>query len=262
MVFKDQLNREITIDTGLKRIISLVPSQTELLVDLGLGSKLVGVTKFCVHPRDLKTNCTVVGGTKQVKLEKIKALQPDIILCNKEENTKEMVKDLSLIAPVFISDVGNFESALGLINAYGQLFACETNANQLIHDIKQEEQNLARYLSNYPYKRAAYMIWKDPWMVAGGDTFIEAMLKRAGFENVFTGTKRYPEVNLDNPLFKDCDVILLSSEPYPFTKKHQDELNEKFPDIEIKLVDGEMFSWFGSRMRLAFPYFLEELVQC
>ena len=122
MQLTDQLGIQHTFDTQLIRIVSLVPSQTELLYDLGLEDNIVGITKFCVHPVHFKATKTIVGGTKNVKFDKIKALQPDIIICNKEENTKEIVEELSAICPVWVTDIYTIEDNLQMISDFGQLF--------------------------------------------------------------------------------------------------------------------------------------------
>ena len=254
MIYKDQLKRTLEISVIPKRIISLVPSQTELLVDLGLESLIAGVTKFCVHPFSLRKNKTVVGGTKQVDFDKIRNLEPDIILCNKEENTKEMILELEKIAPVHISDIYNLEDALELIGLYGELFSVEKNAELLIENIRNEHQDFQKYIKDQPKLKVAYFIWKNPWMVAAKDTFINEMLVLNNFENYFGNLKRYPEIQLD-AIGENVDVILLSSEPFPFKEEHIESLKLRFPNCKVILVDGEYFSWYGSRLEKAFEYF-------
>ena len=138
---KDQLNRELHFKETPKRIVSLVPSQTELLVDLGIEASVVGITKFCIHPKHLRMSTTVVGGTKQINIDKIKALQPDIILCNKEENTKDIIESLSEIAPIHISDIYNLQDCFELIKMYGDIFNVENYASALISNIKNERKD-------------------------------------------------------------------------------------------------------------------------
>lgn len=240
-----------------KRIISLVPSQTELLVDLGLRSSLVGITKFCVHPANLRNEITVVGGTKQVHFEKIKALQPDIILCNKEENTLEMVLELEKLARVEVSDVNTFEDALQLIKCYGELFDTTSSAEKLIEQILVNRTNFQAKLAQFKRKKVAYFIWQQPYMVAANNTFINAMLAEAGFENVFKSRSRYPEIDLIDIDLQQAEVILLSSEPYPFKKEHIKHFKSLFPDKKVLIVDGEMFSWYGSRLSKCYDYFIQ-----
>ncbi len=255
MTFKDQLNRSITIISYPKRIVSLVPSQTELLVDLGLENAVVGITKFCVHPKHLQKQKNIVGGTKQAHYDKIADLKPDIILCNKEENTQEMIVELEKIAPVHLSDVGNLKDALQLITMYGKLFSVEEKAKRLVEEIDKRHTDFQFFASQKPKLSVAYFIWKKPWMVVGNDTFIDAMLSINNFENTFGNISRYPEIEL-NDLQKNLpDVIILSSEPFPFKAKHIKLLSNKFPNTKIIIVDGEMFSWYGSRLLKSFDYF-------
>lgn len=253
--FKDQLKREISFKKVPKRIISLVPSQTELLVDLGLIDSIVGVTKFCIHPKELRKQKTVVGGTKNINLERIKKLNPDIIFCNKEENSKEIIDTLKEIAPIHVSDIYNIEDACQLINSYGELFEVDKKASLLVENIKNEREQLQIETKEIAKKKAAYFIWKKPWMVAGSNTYVDCMLGEAGFENVFKDKTRYPEIKLDNLSLKEAEIIMLSSEPFPFKDTHIKEMGSLFPNKKIVVVDGEMFSWYGSRLKNAYKYF-------
>lgn len=253
MVYKDQTNRKITLSKAPTRIISLVPSQTELLVDLGLRNQLVGVTKFCVHPKDLKDEITIVGGTKKVNYNKIKSLSPDIIICNKEENTLEMVEELQKIAPVWVSDIETIEESLEMICLLGNLFNVSENANDLISEINSEKAKFEKLIKTASTKKVAYLIWKNPYMGVGNHTFIQDVLKLNKFENILQNEiSRYPEISLER--LNEADVILLSSEPYPFKKENVAEL-KKALQKEVLLVDGEYFSWYGSRLKDAFTYF-------
>lgn len=255
MIFKDQLQREIQLSKTPKRIISLVPSQTELLIDLGLEGSLVGVTKFCVHPKHLRISKAVVGGTKKVNLEKIKALQPDIILCNKEENTEQIISDLEAIAPIHISDINNLEQSFALITMYGDIFNVQRKAEDVINTIKVEREAYQLLHQNKKKLKVAYFIWKNPWMVAASETFIDYMINEAGFINVYKSQQRYPIVQLEDSKLKNADFIFLSSEPFPFKEEHLLELKSIFPKTEIIIVDGELFSWYGSRLKKSFEYF-------
>lgn len=251
---KDQLDRTIIIEKTPNRIISLVPSQTELLVDLGLEEAIVGVTKFCVHPEGLKENKTIVGGTKQVHYDKIRRLQPDIILCNKEENTKDMIVELEKIAPVHISDVNTVDEAIQLIELYGVLFSKEKKAQEIIDGINQKKLEFQKLIKPTS-KSVAYFIWKEPWMIAAKNTFINDLLQLNGFENYFKNLERYPEVHLQTIQPESASVVLLSTEPYPFKETHIKDIEIYFPNAKIFVVDGEMFSWYGSRLLKAFDYF-------
>lgn len=252
---KDQLHRHIILDEIPKRIISLVPSQTELLVDLGLESSIVGITKFCVHPIHLKEEKVVVGGTKQVNFDKIKHLKPDIILCNKEENTKEMIQELEKIATVHISDIYTIEDTLELIQLYGELFSKKMTAIAMIKDISKKKLEFEDFIKDKPRRTAAYFIWKGPWMVAARQNFIDELLRLNRFENYYGDQSRYPEVVLDASLPENSELVLLSSEPFPFKDEHIHQIKPFFPNATILVVDGEMFSWYGSRLLRAFDYF-------
>jgi ABC-type Fe3+-hydroxamate transport system substrate-binding protein len=255
---KDQAGGVVVLDKTPKRIISLVPSQTELLADLGLDEAVVGITKFCVHPEEWFRSKTRVGGTKTVDIEKIKALRPDLIIANKEENVKEQVDELRDIAPVYVSDVNDLDGALSMIKDIGDLTGNAMQAEDIITSIRTSFEHLQAQLpNNNDQLSTAYLIWRDPYMVAGGDTFIGDMMRRCGLTNAFEHWERYPEVGVEE--LAQCDLILLSSEPYPFQEKHIDEFCTKYQISRTKLllVDGEMFSWYGSRLRRAAGYFGE-----
>ncbi|MFK7831783.1 MAG: ABC transporter substrate-binding protein [Winogradskyella sp.] len=255
MTHTDQLNRTIQLQKVPKRIVSLVPSQTELLVDLGLEASIVGVTKFCVHPKHLRLFKNVVGGTKQIHIEKIKALRPDIVLCNKEENTKAIVEQLDGVAPIHISDIYNLEDCFELIKMYGELFQVEEKASELIGHIQKEREAFRSRIKTKTPLKVAYFIWKKPWMVAASDNFIDVMLLEAGFVNVFKDEKRYPEIDLSHSKLQEADLIFLSSEPFPFKETHVLELQSQFLSKTVKVVDGELFSWYGSRLLKSYRYF-------
>lgn len=253
MEFIDQLNRTVTLPKTPSRVVSLVPSQTELLVDLGLREKIVGITKFCVHPSDLKSEKTVVGGTKQVNFNKIKALRPDIVICNKEENTEELVGELSRIAPVWISDIVTITDNNRMIEQLGQIFDVVSKASEIVSKIDSELALFRNYIKGYSEKRVLYIIWKKPYMAAGRGTFIDFLLRENNYSNIFSvNAGRYPEVKQED--FLKADIILLSTEPYPFKNVDVVEMTKKL-NREVKLVDGEFFSWYGSRLMKAFDYF-------
>ena len=237
-----------------RRIISLVPSQTELLHDLGLEKEVVGITKFCIHPESWFRTKTRVGGTKTVNLDKVRQLQPDLILANKEENTKEQIELLSKEFPVWVSDIQTLEDALEMIRSVGALTHTSEKANACADQIGQA---FARLHPLHPAIKTAYLIWKDPYMSVGADSFIHDMMQRLGLQNCFAHTSRYPEVSIRDLQQADCQLLLLSSEPYPFKQKHITELQELLPHTRILLVDGEMFSWYGSRLLKAPAYFAE-----
>ncbi len=232
-----------------------MPSQTELLIDLGLEDRIVGITKFCVHPKHLKKTKTIVGGTKQVDWDKIKALNPDIILCNKEENTLALVLALEKIAPVHVSDMQTLADTRVMVMQYATLFNCKTKAEKILNTIADKLKMFETFIANKPVLNVAYFIWKKPWMIAADQTFINHLLEINKFYNVYKDQERYPEVFLEELKEKNIDVVLLSSEPYPFKEKHFEVFSDVVPDAKVLLVDGEYFSWYGSRLLGAFDYF-------
>ncbi|RPD51440.1 ABC transporter substrate-binding protein [Paracnuella aquatica] len=237
-----------------QRIVSLVPSQTELLADLGLEQEVAGITKFCVHPNQWWRNKRRIGGTKTVDVAAVLALQPNLVIANKEENVAEQVLEIAATVPTYVSDMGNLNEALAMINTIGQLTHREQQADAIIDKIKNGFNHLTPL--NPPLK-AAYLIWKEPWMTVGNDTFIHHMMQLAGFENVFADRQRYPAVEWSEIAATAPDVLLLSSEPYPFKEKHIAALQPLLPQTRIVLVDGEMFSWYGSRLLHAPRYFTQ-----
>jgi len=234
------------------KVISLVPSITETLFDLGLTSdEIIGRTKFCIHPEELVKNIEIIGGTKNLNLEKIKALKPDLIIANKEENVKEQVEELMRDFKVLVTNVETLEDNYYLIKQLGHLFGKQEKAQLLnlktyeAFDIPKPEKSL----------KAAYLIWKDPYMTVGADTFISRILEELGFENLFKTQKRYPEVRLED--LKEADLIFLSSEPFPFKEKHMAEIQDICVNQRIMIVDGEAFSWYGSHLAKCREYYRE-----
>ncbi len=257
-IIKDQLGREITLKSVPKRIISLVPSQTELLCELALENELVGITKFCVHPYHLKSTKTIVGGTKKVDIEKIKALNPDFILCNKEENTYDFLPELEKIAPTYFSDVISIQDSIDLILRLGSILNRRTESDNLAHKIEFKLADFKHFIKDKPSRKTAYFIWVKPWMVAGNDTYINEMLELNKFENIYANMSRYPKVEIEKIRYEgDPDVIILSSEPFPFKDEHAMEIGTYTNRSITVFGDGEMFSWHGSRLLLAFDYFKE-----
>ncbi|WP_418263172.1 ABC transporter substrate-binding protein [Flavobacterium faecale] len=255
MTLVDQLGTVHTFAKTPKRIVSLVPSQTELLYDLGLESQIVGVTKFCVHPYHLKATKTKVGGTKKVHFEKIRLLEPDIVICNKEENTKEIVEKLSEICPVWVTDISTINDNFQMISDFGKMFNRRVEARKWSDKMVFSLANFRLFIQDKPFRKVAYFIWKNPYMVAGSDNYIEELLQLNHFENVFASIPRYPEVTIDKLIESNPELVLLSSEPYPFKKEDGYELQPDLSTTQIIMVDGEMFSWYGTRLLKALEYF-------
>ncbi len=234
-----------------RRIVSLVPSQTELLFYLGLDETTIAITKFCVHPQKWHFTKKIIGGTKNIHAKEIKALKPDLIIANKEENVKEQVEELAIEFPVWLTDVDDLQSAYKMITDIGQLTGTMFKAGMLINDIRQKFSTI----SVHQKINTAYLIWRKPYMTVGRDTFINEMLFHCGLRNIFGDEKRYPVVTIEQLKNSGCQLLLLSSEPYPFVQKHTDELQKQLPNIKIMLVDGQFFSWYGSRLLFAADYF-------
>jgi ABC-type Fe3+-hydroxamate transport system substrate-binding protein len=251
----DMLGRTIVLpNTPHLRIISLVPSQTELLVDLGLEKQLVGLTKFCIHPKEVFQTKPRIGGTKQFDFDKIKSLRPDIIIANKEENEQSQIEQLCQDYPVWISDIFTLEDNNQMIVQLGDIFDKQDQAQAIVDQINKGFSSIPKLPVAI---RTAYFIWRNPYMVAGNKTFINHILARLGFDNVFEKREdsRYPEINEAALKQASPQLMLLSSEPYPFSDKHMQELNVVCPEAHIELVDGELFSWYGSRLIHAPAYF-------
>jgi len=255
MTVTDQMQRTVQLNHPPQRIVSLVPSQTELLHHLGLEQEVVGITKFCVHPEHWFRHKTRVGGTKKVHLDRITELQPDLIIGNKEENTRDEIEALARRWPVWMSDIHTLEDALEMIRKVGQICRRPESASNLAERIQDAFRQIP---SPDPAPgRVLYLIWRKPYMAVAKNTFIDEMLLQAGFRNALTDRTRYPELTASDLQKVNPDHIFLSSEPYPFREKHFAELKELCPRASIHLVDGEVFSWYGSRLLQAPAYFRE-----
>jgi ABC-type Fe3+-hydroxamate transport system substrate-binding protein len=247
----DQLNRQIELQTTPKRIISVVPSQTELLYDLGLRQEVIGITKFCVHPKEWSAIKYRIGGTKNLQVDRIKNLEPDLIIANKEENVQKQIEVLAKDFPVWVSDVQNLNDAQNMILSIGELVGKKDAA------IAMKEKMAAQFATLQIEKEltCVYLIWQEPFMSVGADTFIHQMLQQCGFQNMLANEIRYPTITESQLIALKPQLVLLSSEPYPFKQKHIAALQQLLPSSIIKLVDGEMFSWYGSRLLHAPKYF-------
>lgn len=249
----DQLGNTITLPAYPKRIVSLVPSQTEFLFDIDLEDEIVGITRFCIHPKEQLHGKEKIGGTKQFNIEKIKALQPDLIIGNKEENYREGIEELQQHFPVWMSDIYILEDSLDMMRKLSVLCNREAQGSALTQRIRDGFN--AFHTIHPPLPSAAYFIWRKPYMVAAKDTFINHMLGRFGVRNVYENLDRYPEINPETLADLKPDYIFLSSEPYSFKETHFDEFRAFCPTAKVILVDGEMFSWYGSRLLYTPEYF-------
>ena len=275
-LFTDQMGRAVRLDDVPKRIVSIVPSQTELLFDLGLRDEVAGITKFCIHPEEMFRAKPRVGGTKKLNIEKIRELKPDIIIGNKEENERSQVEELMNEFTVWMSDIYTTNDALQMIRSLGEMTGKTEKAHEIISNIEhnfKELKNSQAQLDPDSYRdrnqklptppsplRTAYFIWRDPYMTIGRDTFIDHMLEACGFTNAFADLSRYPQITDDDLRNASPQLILLSSEPYPFKEKHIEEFRSICPNAKVMVVDGEMFSWYGSRLQHA-PAYFEQLLK-
>jgi ABC-type Fe3+-hydroxamate transport system substrate-binding protein len=253
---KDQMNNTIRLGNTPKRIISLVPSQTEFLYDIGLNTEVVGITKFCIHPNQWFKSKTRVGGTKTIDLDKIKVLNPDLIIANKEENTQAEIETLQKLYNVYVSDIYTLNDSYQMMNDIGLMTGKTKKTIEIINSIQTNFKDLKQV-----NKRVLYLIWREPFMIAGQDTFINHLLKKCGLNNAIEEkTSRYNEISKKQISLLNLDYVLLSSEPYPFKEKHIAEL-EKITSAKIVLVDGEMFSWYGSRLTNFVKYYTTKLLK-
>lgn len=233
-----------------ERIVSLVPSITELLCDLGLAGRLVGRTGFCIHPGDVVRNIPKVGGTKDVNVRRIRELAPTHVIVNVDENRRETVRELAEFVPdVIVTHPLQPLDNPPLYRMLGERFDAQGQAERLAADFEREYAALLA--AEFPQRAVLYLIWRDPWMTVSRETYISATLALVGFQTVPAETQaRYPSIDLD---LVECDLVLLSSEPYHFHAEHTQEL-ERLTGRPARLIDGEMTSWYGSRAISALRY--------
>lgn len=259
--FTDQMNHTISLERIPRRIISLVPSQTELLADLDLEKDVVGLTKFCIHPDHWFRNKTRIGGTKKIDFEMINFLKPDLIIGNREENEKGQIEELMKTYPVWMSDIKTLADAYEMISKIGEVTGKKEKATEYVSELKTRFNNFQENVNVPSKKNIAYLIWKNPWMAAGKNTFIDHLLEKLGLVNIFTTSEsRYPEILIEDLAARKPEIIFLSSEPYPFKQKHLEELSVVCPKAKIVLVNGELFSWYGTRL-LKSPKYLIDLMR-
>lgn len=259
MAFLDAVGTVHLPARGPSRIVSLVPSITELVCDLGLSDELVGRTGFCIHPRDVVRNIPKVGGTKTVDIEKIRSLRPTHVILNIDENQKSVVEALSGFVPRLIvtHPVAPLDN-LALYRLIGGIFGRHGEAEALCARFHAAHDMLA---NEHPSPlNTLYLIWKDPWMTVSRETYISRTLALAGLSTVpAIATARYPAFSLDEPWVIGAELVLLSSEPYMFRAKHAAELAclPAFAGKPVRLIDGEMTSWYGSRAIAGLTYLLD-----
>lgn len=242
------------------KIVSLVPSITLLLCDLGLEHVLVGRTKFCIEPKEKLSGIPIIGGTKNIDFQKIQAAQPTLLFATKEENVKEQIQALKKHFKTIVFEVNNLKDNYKMIEKIGKLTQTSERSAQIIQQTIQNFQLLDTIKINPPIP-TLYLIWKKPYMTIGKDTFIHAMMERIGLCNLFSHQTRYPIIqNMQTSFFEKCKLVILSSEPYPFTEAHIREIREQLPNAQILLADGAYFSWYGSKITEA-PAYFQQLIE-
>ena len=252
---KDCLGKEMSIPKNITKIVSLVPSISELIYDLNIEKKLIGVTKFCIHPKYFQIEKTVVGGVQEFDIEKIKELKPDVVFASKDENFEEEILELQKFVPVYVTDVKSVDEAKQMIVNFGELLSCRNDASKIIMKIDMQLNDLAKVTDDLLYRSGAYFVWNEPWVAAGKDTFVNSMLKLVKINNVFEDLKeRYPMVTGANIHLGNPDIVMLPSEPYKFEDQQAFEISSHTHDAATYFVDGEAFAWYGSRLIKSLDY--------
>lgn len=244
----DQTGNSLYFSKPPEKLVCLVPSLTETIADAGLENHLAGITKFCVHPMSLRDKVRIIGGTKNPRVKDIFALKPDLIIANKEENRHEDIEAFRQFTQVYVSDIKTSHD-VSLFLSFLQTLYKTDGCHHLIEQIEN--------LHNLPVRLkipTCYLIWKDPLMTIGNDTFIHHMMEKYGFSNVFGNKLRYPQISYSKIEEYNPEIIMLSTEPYPFKETDISNLSHMFPASKVVLVDGEMFSWYGSRIIKANGY--------
>ncbi len=253
----DQVQHTIRLENPPRRIVSLVPSQTEFLFDIGAGDQVAGVTRFCVYPEKARKEKVLVGGTKNYDIGRIRELEPDLIIANKEENVRASIEELQNEFPVWTSDISSLEDAMEMMLEVGRITGHAPEASRIAEDIRLGFENLPEFSGT----RILYFIWKNPYMVVASDTFIDHVLNRIGLTNAAAHMSRYPSLEPREIRDLNPDIILLSTEPFPFRENDAEELAHICPNARIMQVNGEYFSWYGSRLKQAPAYFSRMLME-
>ena len=229
--------------------MSLVPSITELLCDLGLADRVVGRTTFCVHPKERMAEIPRIGGTKTPKLERMRGLRPTHAIVNIDENDRETVEEIARFVPhvVVTHPLGPCDN-LDLYRLIGYVFGAEAAAETLCRAFADSLRRLRERTAGLETQRVLYLIWRKPWMTISRSTYISRVLELVRWRSVGGSEVRYPEIELNPALARETDLVLLSSEPYPFKARHIEEVRAELgPGAAVELIDAEMVSWYGSR---------------
>ena len=243
------------------RVVSLVPSITELLFVLGLGAQVVGRTGFCIHPREQVATVPKVGGTKNVRMERLRGLEPSHVILNIDENTREDAEEIARFVPhVVVTHPLAPGDNVSLYRLMGGLFRRTAEAEKLAAEFETELVGMRAAASELPRRKVLYLIWPDPWMTVSRDTYISRTLDLVNWETAgHLARTRYPQIDPGSGILQQVDVVLFSSEPYPFKAKHLDEFQRTYHPGRAQLIqiDGEMVSWYGSRAIRGLRYLLD-----
>src|SRR5690625_675706 len=233
----DHLGRTVEYSYPPKRIISIVPGITDNLYSLNLENEIVGRTRYCIYPKDKVQQAKTIGGTKRVKADQIRELEPDLIIAEKEENTKEIVEILEKEFPVYVCELQSVQDTYKIIKDLGEVTDREPEAEKLQAEIKAAFNSLPSGQG----KKFAYVIWQNPYMVAGANTYITSLMEKMEFVNAFSEYEgRYPTVTEDDFRNTELDYIFLATEPFPFQEKHIKEFSEQYPEVTVMSLDGEI----------------------
>ena len=255
MITNNPTGNKIALPTTINRIVSLVPSISELLYDLNCEDKIVGVTSLCLIPKYFQLEKEIIGSVQEISIKKIIDLKPDVVFASKDENSEEEIEELSKFVNVYITDVKDVSEAINMITNIGSFLNKRNDATKVVMKIDNQLEDLALITKDLQYRSAAYFIWNDPWVAAGKETFINSILKLIKVDNVFENLKeRYPAVTAANIHIGNPDIIILPTEPHNFTDEDAIRIGQNTHDAATFFVDGRAFSWYGSRLIKSLDY--------
>lgn len=241
----DALGHTFEFSAPPKRVVSLVPSLTEVLFDLGAGASVAGVTSFCIHPPQARETAAVVGGTKNPKVDVIRQLAPDLVYMNLEENLKRHAEAIREFAPVFVTEPKKVADVESLILQLARIHAREREGDAIVSRLAAALEEVRRKARRFTF---AVAIWKNPWMWCGGDTYVSNLVAEAGGLNVFAGQTRYPTLQAEDVVREHRpEVIFLPDEPYLFTDDDAADLRAKTGARVVGPFAGDLFTWHGTR---------------
>ena len=259
IVLTDDVGREHAFHSSPRRIVSLVPSLTETIALLAGTDKLAGITRYCIHPQEKLRQIPRIGGTKDPNIDQILSADIDLVIANKEENLPQHIEALEKKLPVFITFPRSIQQTIKTVMDLGILTDARDNAEQFSHSCKAILKAIEADSAIAPPLKTACMIWKDPWMTVGPDTYVSDVLATLGLQNIFDSSQdRYFKTALEDVIAREPQVILLPDEPYEFGKSDkaliEDFLKAQGAKARVELIDGSSLTWFGSRTLPALGY--------